>query len=78
MKNSQRRALPRITAAGKGEERALQIQHIQERMARLQRVHEQIASEIRQLTDDVKTLADEPAPPPPSKEPNWPAPSALR
>ena len=71
MKIYQRRPMPVRTAEGNGEERAAQIQHIQERMARLHRVHEQIRAEVKQLTDDVKALNEEPAAPAaPEKEPN--------
>ena len=71
MKIYQRRPMPVRTAQGNGEERASQIQHIQERLARLHRVHEQIRGEVKQITDDVKTLTEEPtAPAPPEKKPN--------
>ena len=40
--------MPVRTAEGNGEERAAQIQNIQERMARLHRVHEQIRAEVKQ------------------------------
>jgi chromosome segregation ATPase len=71
MKAYQRHPMPVRTAEGNGEERAAQIQHIQERLTRLHRVHEQISGEVNQLTADVKTLTEEPAPPaPPEKEPN--------
>ena len=62
--------MPVRTAEGNGEERAAQIQHIQERLTRLHRVHEQISGEVNQLTADVKTLTEEPAAPaPPEKDP---------
>jgi len=61
MKIDQRHPMPVRTAEGNGEERAAQIQHIRERMARLHRVHEQISAEVKQLTNDVKTLTQEPA-----------------
>ena len=71
MQISQRRPLPVLTAEGNGEERAAQIQHIQERLARLHRVHEQISAEVQQLTDDVKTLTQQPAAlVPPERDPN--------
>ena len=71
MKTYQRHPMPVRTADGNGEERAVQIQHIQERVARLHRVHEQISGEVKQLTEDVKTLTREPAAPaPPDKAPN--------
>ena len=67
----QRRPMPVRTAEGNGEERSAQIQHIQQRMARLHRVHEQIRTKVNQLTDDVKTLTEEPTVlAPPEKEPN--------
>ena len=69
MKTYQPRPMPVRTAEGNGEERASQVQHIQERLARLHRVHEQIRGEMKQLTDDVKTLTEEPTAPP-EKEPN--------
>jgi hypothetical protein len=47
---------PAITATGNGEERAAQIKNIQYRVERIRRVHEQLSSEMRQLTNDVKTL----------------------
>ena len=56
----QRRPMPVRTAEGNGEERSAQIQHIQQRMARLHRVREQIRIEPKQLTDDVKTFTEEP------------------
>ena len=70
MKTNQHR-IPLITADGNGEERAAQVRHIQERLDRLHRVHEQITGEVKQLTDDVRTLNQErAAPTPPEKEPN--------
>ena len=67
----QRRPMPVRTAEGNGEERSAQIQHIQQRMARLHRMREHIRTEVNQLTDDVKTLSEEPtALAPPEKEPN--------
>ena len=67
----QRRPMPVRTAEGNGEERSVQIQHIQQRMARLHRMREQIRTEVKQLTDDVKTLTEEPTSlAPPEKEPN--------
>ena len=63
--------MPVLTAEGNGEERAAQIQHIQDRLDRLHRVHAHISEEVRQLTDDVKTLSHEPAAhAPPEKDPN--------
>ena len=43
----QRRPMPVRTAEGNGEERASQIQHIQERLSRLHRVREQIRGEVK-------------------------------
>ena len=43
----QRRPMPVRTAEGNGEERASQIQHIQERLSRLHRVREHIRGEVK-------------------------------
>ena len=43
----QRRPMPVRTAEGNWEERASQIQHIQERLSRLHRVREQIRGEVK-------------------------------
>ena len=41
------------------------------RLARLNKVHEQITAEVKQITEDVKTLTQEPAAhAPPEKDPN--------
>ena len=50
--------IPVRTAAGNGEERAAQIDRIQERLSRLHQFSQHIASEVTALTTDVQKLAD--------------------
>ena len=53
-----RQALPTISAAGNGEERAAQIKSIQTRVERIRRAHQQITADVNQLTDNVLKSID--------------------
>ena len=61
--------IPVRTAAGNGEERAAQIDRIQERLSRLNQFSHHIASEVAALTTDVDKLADHASPSTPPKRP---------
>ena len=61
--------IPVRTVAGNGEERAAQIDRIQERLSRLHQFSQHIASEVTALTTDVQKLADHPSPSAPPKRP---------
>ena len=47
---------PVRTAAGNGEERAAQIQRIQERLDRLRQFSQHIAAEVAAVTEDMEKL----------------------
>ena len=61
--------IPVRTAAGNGEERAAQINRIQERLSRLHQSSQHIASEVAALTTDIEKLADHASPSAPPKRP---------
>jgi len=54
--------IPVRTVAGNGEERAAQIDRIQERLSRLHQFSQHIVSEVTALTTDVEKLTDHPSP----------------
>jgi hypothetical protein len=60
------------SASGNGEERAAQIERIQERLDRLRRFAEQMTSEVSAVTHDVEKLSgsEPPASGPPPKRSN--------
>lgn len=64
--------VPVLTASGNWEERAAQIERIQERLNRLHRLSEHITTEVAAMVKEVQKLND-PAPPfsapPATKEP---------
>ena len=70
MKTNQQHRTPVITADGNGEERAAQIRHIQERLARLGQAHEQISAEVKELTHDLTMLSQERGAPAPRHAPS--------
>lgn len=49
---------PVLTASGNGEERAAQIDRIQERLSRLHQFSEHIASEVEAMVREVQKLGD--------------------
>ena len=55
-------SIPVRSAAGNGEERAAQIDRIQERLSRLHQFSQHIASEVTALTTDVEKLTDHASP----------------
>ena len=58
MKTSEKRVVTALAADGNREERSAQVQRILDRLGRLQREHDEVSAEVKQLTDDIEKHPD--------------------